>query len=268
VIRKLDESDRDSAVRLLMDDTVFNLYMLSNIEQLGFDSEYCEFWGDFATRSPDSLRGLLNRYMGGWSIYGQPDSSWSELGSVVDMHPVTATRLQDNPGGVASFLPYLKGYEAEKIIEEELMQLEPQAFRPQAEPNGFKVRRATEDDLAALIPFYANAGSMTRSRTGVERPLRDLQVWIAERTGVICSAALTNAELPGHAMIGGVFTADDWRNQGLGQAVCSALCASLLRDGKQPVLYWQDPAAGAVYRKLGFRASGMWRSVWLRRRSK
>jgi predicted GNAT family acetyltransferase len=268
VIRKLDESDRVSAVGLLMEDTVLNLYLLSNIQQLGFDKEYCEFWGEFDGGERNALRALLNRYMTGWSVYGHPNSSWAALGSVVDSHSVTATRLQDNPSGGASFLPYLQEYEAEKIIEEELMQLDREAFRPQAEPHGFRVRRAHEGDLSALISFYANAGSMTRSRTGVARPLRDLQIWIAERTGVICAAALTNAELSDRAMIGGVFTAPEWRNQGLGQALCSALCASLLQEGKQPVLYWQDPAAGAVYRKLGFRASGTWRSVWLRRRSK
>ena len=105
---------------------------------------------------------------------------------------------------------------------------------------------------------------MTRSRQGVERPLRDLRVWVAERNGSIQSAALTNAELPANAMVGGVFTAPASRNLGLSQAVCSALCAELLSEAKQPVLYWLEPAAGAVYHKLGFRACGAWRSVWLR----
>jgi len=51
----------------------------------------------------------------------------------------------------------------------------------------------------------------------------------------------------------------------MGRLGYDRLCADLLADGKQPVLYWKRPAAGAVYRKLGFHAVGAWRSVWLER---
>jgi predicted GNAT family acetyltransferase len=64
-------------------------------------------------------------------------------------------------------------------------------------------------------------------------------------------------------MIGGVYTPPAMRGRGLSQAVCSALCAELMAAQKQPILYWDTPAAGAVYRKLGFCATGTWRSVWL-----
>ena len=46
------------------------------------------------------------------------------------------------------------------------------------------------------------------------------------------------------------------------------VCADLLVAQKQPVLYWDTPAAGAVYRKLGFHAVGEWRSIWLEKSSK
>jgi len=80
----------------------------------------------------------------------------------------------------------------------------------------------------------------------------------------VLATALTNAEIRHRAMIGGVFTDPAVRGRGLSQAVCSALCAELLAEGKQPALYWANPAAGTVYRKLGFRLIGQWRSVWLK----
>ena len=190
--------------------------------------------------------------MNGWVIYGEPDASWQELAAVMDSHPTPADRLQDNPGGVASFVPYLRTYEAVHTVAEELMVLTQGDFRPGEALPGHTIRRAIAEDLDALVEFYADAGSMARSRAAVERPLRDLRVWVATRDGAIYSAALTNAELATSAMVGGVFTEPGSRNRGLGRAVCSALCADLLHEGKQPVLYWQAPAAGAVYRKLGF----------------
>jgi len=88
-------------------------------------------------------------------------------------------------------------------------------------------------------------------------------LWLAEEQGQIQAAALTNAEAAGMAIIGGVFTRPAARGRGLSQAVCSALCQELLAEGVQPVLYWRNPAAGTVYRKLGFRPIGEWRAVWL-----
>jgi predicted GNAT family acetyltransferase len=86
---------------------------------------------------------------------------------------------------------------------------------------------------------------------------------VAAVDGEIRSAALTNAETSSAAMIGGVFTRPNARGQGLSQAVMSAISAELLALGKTPTLYWVNPAAGAVYGKLGFHPVGRWRAVRL-----
>ena len=104
---------------------------------------------------------------------------------------------------------------------------------------------------------------MARTPAAVERPIRDTRLWLAEEQGEVISTALTNAETSTLAMIGGVYTPPAQRGRKLSQAVCSALCADLLAADKQPVLYWGNPAAGAVYHKLGFRPQGQWRAVWL-----
>jgi predicted GNAT family acetyltransferase len=114
-----------------------------------------------------------------------------------------------------------------------------------------------------LIALFAGAGDMARTPAGVERPLRDRRVWLALRDGEVVAAALTNAEIEGMGMIGGVYTTPAWRGHGLSQAVCSGLCAELIANGRTPLLYWHNPMAGYVYTKLGFRQIGTWRSVRL-----
>ncbi|RME56797.1 MAG: hypothetical protein D6790_14215, partial [Caldilineae bacterium] len=104
MIRRLKEPDRAAAVALLNRQPALNLYFLGNIAALGFDTDFCEFWGDWDETG--RLRAVLNRYRTGWVVYGLPDADWRGLGQVVDSHRVTAARLQDNPGGVPSFLPY------------------------------------------------------------------------------------------------------------------------------------------------------------------
>ena len=268
MIRLLSEPDRTQTTEFLSGAPQFNLYMLGNVEKLGFDHTICEFWGDFAPSAmgddnAGELRAVLNRYMNGWALYGKANADWAGLAQVLETHPAGAQRLQDNPGGIDSFLPYLQRYYAEKVEVEEVMALQPANFRPIPAPAGVVIRRATLDDLPTLIAFYANAEHMSRSAAGVERPLQDTRLWLAEQAGEIVATALTNAETSQLAMIGGVYTPPARRGHGFSQAVCSALCTDLIADQKQPILYWVTPAAGSVYRKLGFRATGLWRSVWL-----
>ena len=264
MIRPLTEADRAATVQLLANAPHFNLYMLGNLEKLGFTNPICEFWGDVVEGpGATTMRAILNRYMTGWTVYGLAESDWPALGAILDQHPVSANRLQDNPGGVASFLPYLRRYRAENVKLEEVMALDSAAFRPIAELDGVVIRRGTLADLPQLVEFYAAAEHLSRSPAAVERPLRDTRLWLAEQGGKIIATALTNAETSHMAMIGGVYTPPAMRGRGLSQAVCSALCTELIAQQKQPILYWDTPAAGTVYRKLGFRAMGRWRSVWL-----
>ena len=265
LIRRLVEQDRCEAIRLLAQQPIYNLYLLSNIEQLGFDTDYCEFWGDVSINDSSTLA-ILNRYMTGWSIYGCPAADWPGMAQILDNHPMTANRLQDNPGGIESFLPYLTAYTVSLEAQEQLMQLEGDDFAPCRGPQGYIIRRADMADLARLVNLYADADSMSRSRAAVERPLRNLRVWIAEKGGRILASALTNAEIEGAAMIGGVYTEPEFRGRGLGRSVCSALCAELLAERKRPALYWKAPAAGSIYTQLGFHSIGYWRSVWLSRK--
>jgi GNAT superfamily N-acetyltransferase len=240
--------------------------MLGNLEkyELSADNNICQFWGFFPdARDFSPLLGILNRYLAGWNIYGQPQTNWAEFAAILEQHPDGAKRLQDNPGGIESFLPYLQAYQAYKVAEEELMTLSLQHFAPSPPPLGVSIRRATLADLPTLTEFYANAEHMKRTAPAVEQPLRHTRIWLAEWRGAVLSAALTNAESKGLAMIGGVYTIPNARNQGLSRAVCSALCAELIAGRKQPVLYWETPAAGALYRRLGFKGVGTWRSVHL-----
>ena len=264
MLRRVGEADRRAMVTLLAQAPQLNLYLLGNLESPGFDADYCEFWGDFDEAG--RLRAVVNRYMNGWTLYGATDADWPRIGALMDDYPLSMERLQDNPGGVPSVLPYVQRYVAASVVEAEIMTLAAADFRPIPPPDGVEVRRATLVDLPQLITLYADAGSMRRAPAAVERPLRDRRVWVAVVEGVVASAALTNAETQDAAMIGGVYTPPAWRNRGLSQAVCSALCAELLALPKLPALYWENPTAGRVYGRLGFVPNGVWRSVRLQPR--
>jgi hypothetical protein len=74
------------------------------------------------------------------------------------------------------------------------MELPPGGLHRIAAPAQFEVRKATMDDLQLLVELFSDAGEMSRTSVGVERPLKDRRVWMALKEGVAVSAALTIAE--------------------------------------------------------------------------
>ena len=84
-----------------------------------------------------------------------------------------AERLQDNPGGIDSFLPFLQRYECASLTVDQVMELPFDGLNRQDAPEGFVVRKATMEDFALLIELFADADDMARTPPAVERPLRD-----------------------------------------------------------------------------------------------
>ncbi|HEX9057615.1 MAG TPA: GNAT family N-acetyltransferase, partial [Ktedonobacterales bacterium] len=85
--------------------------------------------------------------------------------------------------------------------------------------------------------------------------------------GEAVAAASTSAEARTAAMIGGVWTAPQWRGQGFSTAVVATLSHELLREGRRPYLFYRvdNVPAARVYTKIGFREIGGWMVVYLDR---
>lgn len=113
-------------------------------------------------------------------------------------------------------------------------------------PPPHATRRATERDVPALARLYVDAGEMSRDQHAIRFCLTHNRIFVTEVGGQIVSAALTNAETPTMAMVGGVFTPTPLRNRGYASAAMAALCTSLLEEGIQPCLFYDNPAAGTI----------------------
>ena len=264
MIRPLTDSDYEQIYAFCERNAALNLYFLGNLESLGVESDICQFWGSFDDGdrlNGERLTGVLMRYMDGWNIADAPGCDYPGFGRILDEHAVVAARLQDNTRHTDSFLPFLRRYQAALTQIEYLCELHPEDFNPTCKP--WPARRATLADYEALCDFYADAGHMSRNPRAVRRPLENGRVFVVEVGGQIVSSVLTNAETKTLAMIGGVYTPPRHRGQGYASAAMVALCRSLIDDGIRPVLYYENPGAGAIYRRLGFKDLGLWRSVRL-----
>lgn len=122
-----------------------------------------------------------------------------------------------------------------------------------------RVRQCTHEHLPELAIFYEQAGSMRRSLEELEklmdRQQRFYAIWDEER---IVSAAFTEFEGADFASIICVFTDPSKRRLGYSASCVCELTHALLSDGKIAWLYWNNPAAGRLYYRLGYRPESLW----------
>ena len=102
-----------------------------------------------------------------------------------------------------------------------------------------------------------------RDADNLRRTLDGRKIVVTEDGGRIVSVTMTTVEMTVAAMIGGVFTPEPWRNRGYASAAMTRLCTELISESKQPCLFYDNPAAGAIYRRLGFEDIGPWNMALL-----
>jgi predicted GNAT family acetyltransferase len=126
--------------------------------------------------------------------------------------------------------------------------------------------------MEALIDFYirgfyslAHLPTRAAWRTRLSEQLTHRLLYIIEEGGQVVAAALSSAQTPDAALIGGVATLDTARGRGLATRCVHALCVALFAQGITGIGLFYLPTntpAARVYSKLGFVPSGEW---WLER---
>lgn len=165
-------------------------------------------------------------------------------------------------------------------IDYHLMVIERDQYRPPERlpgPPGLVVRRAGPEDLPALLPLQVryeieevvvrpDRFSELACRQNLKSLLRRQRVLMAELDGRAVAKAGTNARGFDVDQIGGVFTDESQRRQGVGCHLMHALLEELLAEKKAVSLFVKcgNQPALALYRRLGFRIAEGYRISYYR----
>jgi RimJ/RimL family protein N-acetyltransferase len=244
-------------------------------------------------RSHLSWRGLGESGMRAFGCLAPPANGGPALAAAVVAHQGIAWSVWDTPDQAAALAATLPDLGIDllsgprPVVEPLLAHLRPPAvgegdhcpfeeLRPadlHPPPDGGPpARRATLDDMEPLIDFYIRgfyslARLPTRAawRARLTEQITHRTLYLIEQDGIVVSAAMSSAETPQAAMIGGVATVKDYRNHGLSARCVHGLCADLFARGIEQIGLFYLPAnkpAARVYAKLGFQGAGEW---WLQR---
>ncbi len=259
MIRKLNKSDKDKLMEYISAEPALNLFIIGDIENYGFGAEFQDIWGNFDQSG--NYKAVLLRYYDSFIIYAKSNYDAKEIAEIIKENE--AKMVNGKKECVKKLDEYLdvskkrdtyfcKLDKAGELYQGPLLEQVEKTKLEDVEPLWELHNRIDEfdglDELERKKKKY-------RDKTGRGYHIYD------ENKDKIISCAETTAENSMSAMIVGVATDKDYRNQGLASAVMSKLCEEVLNEGKELCLFYDNPSAGKIYKRIGFTDIGIW-SMW------
>ncbi|MEW6233027.1 MAG: hypothetical protein AB1566_12045, partial [Chloroflexota bacterium] len=217
----MTEADRPAIETLCEQQREFNIFFLANLDELSREQNLVQYWGQFDDTG--HLVGVLMRYHVLWYIYDGPGADLGAFAEVIESKAQPGIIVNDNVRTAPSLVPLLKNYRVELDLAARLRQLHIEHFVELAQCHcerseaisssldgdcfvAWAPRKATLEDVERLAQFYAQAPEdVRRGPDSIRRSIGEgRRTFLVEINGEIVASALTTAELPDLAMIGGL----------------------------------------------------------------
>lgn len=261
MIRKLEEKDRGSVLGFLGKEPSYNLFMIGDIEAFGFEEDFQELWGQYDEAG--ALEGVLLRFNESFIPYFA-DNGFDNSGFKDIIISYEGKKLVSGKESVLkSFEGILPGYTARTTFFCELT--DGDRLKPAEENNEIKIAGESDAervyDLIHQIDEFSGLGSTTERIAHKIRTKTGRVYYIENDAGMMVSVVQTTAENSMSAMVVGVATLKEYRGQGFMSRCLSKLCRDILSEGRTLCLFYDNPEAGKVYHRLGFRTIGNWMMI-------
>ncbi|MCZ8536768.1 GNAT family N-acetyltransferase [Paenisporosarcina quisquiliarum] len=258
MIRKLIEADRQITMNFVGQKPAENVFIIGDIEGHGFHSSIQTLWGDFNDKG--DLRGVLLKYDKNFIVYAPANYDAKGFADIINKD-ASFSYLSGIEEMVNQLAPYIKA-QPKKPRVLYYAKCETVEYLP-AIPEDVHLEKAQADDAGAIIAQMKAIPQFSEGNYSVENKRESLEkglarAYLIKENGIIVSSASSTAENSQSAMIVGVGTLPDYQKKGLATYCMSKLCRELLEENKMLCLFYDNPAAGAIYKRIGFVDIGKW----------
>ncbi len=262
MIRKLTEQDHQQIFPFLQKEASKNLFIIGDIEAFGYERDFQEVWGEFNTEG--KIKAVLLRYYRNFIVYAPSEYDAEEFAKIIMSY-------QDSEiSGDGSILQQLEPYISMDIYEKTDMYFA-ECTRASVNIKNDEllvkgVKRATIDDakriveLESKIEEFGNTSSKEDRENSFRRGMetKTARTYYIEENSEMVSAVSATAENSVSAMIVGVCTLPDYRKKGYVSAILSIMMEDLLQEKETLCLFYHNPEAGSIYKRIGFYDIGTW----------
>ncbi|TCP20771.1 hypothetical protein EV207_1498 [Scopulibacillus darangshiensis] len=257
MIRRLNKSDHDVCFNLLKTKGAENLFIIGDIEAYGYEQDFQKLWGEFNESA--ELIAVLLKYHENYIPFATESFNAEGFAEIMSNDP--DFKMMSGLKGITEKIePYL-----DKQLKRKRQTYYAKCTRLNTNNNVdfSNVQRAFPYDSEALVAFLNSVPEFSDSPMTVERNRRALKngtsrSFFIMEDGKMVSTASTTAENSLSAMVVGVATLENYKKRGYATKCMLRLCSLLLDEGKELCLFYDNPAAGAIYKRIGFEDIGYW----------
>lgn len=262
-MRRLDESDRERVMSYLKQEPEYNLFLIGDIENFGMSTDFQDI---MAFEKDGEIDSILLRYHHSFIPYSRnPEFDTAPLLSALDT-PVLHM-MSGKKSVIDRLMPHLEGFDYKSSYLMKLGRGDLIEGDNRPEPEGVVMSAATLDDVPAMVDFVSGVVEFTHMGTRQERITQmitsfeknAIHYYLYKYQDQVIAIAGTTAENSISAMVVSVATDPAWRGRGLASRLVTALAENLLADQLEYLcLFYNNPEAGRIYRRLGFKDAGEW----------
>lgn len=256
MIRRLTRDDHEPCFALLKTAPAENLFIIGDIESYGYDQDFQKVWGEF--KHTGELIAVLLKYENNYIPYAVEDFDAKGFANIMEQDPefYMMSGLKEITAKIEPFL--------QKSLVRKRETFYAKCINLHTTKAGASnVKEANVSDAERLVELLNHIPEFSDSIITVERKRRGLEdgssrSFYIEEDGKMVSTASTAAENSMSAMVVGVATLEAYKKKGYATACMLKLCEELLQEGKELCLFYDNPAAGAIYKRIGFEDIGFW----------
>ncbi len=260
MFRKLIESDRAKVLNYLYKSPSLNIFIIGDIEAFGFESVFQTLYGQFDDEN-DYISVLLfyRENVVFYSHIDHFDLKWVDILNKHKFRYLSGRKLL-----VDFIYPHLSDFEYKEMYFAEAMKLSELISNSK-----YVIKRLeTKEDASKIYDLLVTITEFGVAKEGrdsfIDGKMKSINMGVTyyiEEDGKVISTVATTAETTKNAMIIGVATHVSARKRGLASILMSHLMNEFFTKNKYLCLFYDNPKAGVIYKRLGFKDTEKWVTV-------
>ncbi|PGL35963.1 GNAT family N-acetyltransferase [Bacillus cereus] len=257
MMRKLTKKDHEQVFSFLKEEAALNLFIIGDIEAFGYDTDFQELWGAF--KENGTLKSILLRFHETFIPYSKGEFIVADYEAL--LYAYKPLKLSGKSTIVERFetAPSVQLGTKNEMYFCECLDDNNLPSTPVQET----IKHATLDDVERIMKLRSNIAEFPTANES-EKILRQAletntgRTYYIEKDGAIIASASTSAENSLSAMVVGVCTHPNHRGNGYASLILQKMIQDFTKEGRTLCLFYNNPAAGRIYKRLGFKDIGMW----------
>ncbi|MEH7177738.1 GNAT family N-acetyltransferase [Neobacillus vireti] len=256
MIRKMTKNDHNHIMGFLSGEPSINLFIIGDLEVFGYDPDFQDIWAQFNKQG--EIKAVLLRFYQSFIPYAKDEFDVDSFVSIITSFPQPRL-LSGKTEIVEKFEPYkeLQLGKKQETFFAECKNIE------YLEKTNIEIKKADIVDVDQILSLRKSIDEFQIRDDAQEILLTSMQSntsrsYFTEENGTMTACVSTTAENSFSAMIVGVCTRKEYRRKGLATAIMHKLFRDVLNEGKLLCLFYDNPEAGRIYKRLGFKDIGKW----------